>query len=277
MQQIDNDKLNALLGRMVDDFGARSSAALVIIGDRLGLYKAMAAPARSRPTELGERTAPPSATSASGSTRRPPAATSTTTRRPDATRCRPSRRSCSPTTQPGLRGPAAFEVAGGDVRRTIDKMHEALPRRRPASAGTSTTRACSTAPSASSAPATSPTSCRAGSRRSTACVEQAASAARASPTSAAATALRPSSWRRRIPQSTLLRLRLPRAVDRARAQARAGGRRRRSRDASRSPARRTIPAATTTWSPLRLPARHGRPDRRRARTCARRCAATAPG
>jgi len=40
--QIDDDKLNALLGRMVAEFGALASAPLVILGDRLGLYKAMA-------------------------------------------------------------------------------------------------------------------------------------------------------------------------------------------------------------------------------------------
>jgi SAM-dependent methyltransferase len=40
--QIDEDKLNALLGRMVGEFGALASAPLVILGDRLGLYKAMA-------------------------------------------------------------------------------------------------------------------------------------------------------------------------------------------------------------------------------------------
>ena len=39
---IDEDKLNALLGRLVEEFGALASAPLAILGDRLGLYKAMA-------------------------------------------------------------------------------------------------------------------------------------------------------------------------------------------------------------------------------------------
>ena len=39
---IDETKLNALLGRMVGEFGAIASAPLVVLGDRLGLYKAMA-------------------------------------------------------------------------------------------------------------------------------------------------------------------------------------------------------------------------------------------
>ena len=40
--QVDEGKLNALTGRMVAEFGALASAPLVILGDRLGLYKAMA-------------------------------------------------------------------------------------------------------------------------------------------------------------------------------------------------------------------------------------------
>jgi SAM-dependent methyltransferase len=39
---IDQDKLNAFLGRVVGDVGAAMSAALVVIGDRLGLYRALA-------------------------------------------------------------------------------------------------------------------------------------------------------------------------------------------------------------------------------------------
>ena len=39
---VDEAKLNALMGKMVNDLGAAISAPLVAIGDRLGLYKAMA-------------------------------------------------------------------------------------------------------------------------------------------------------------------------------------------------------------------------------------------
>jgi SAM-dependent methyltransferase len=42
MQQIDDTRLDALMGRLVGEFGALASAPLVILGDRLGLYKAMA-------------------------------------------------------------------------------------------------------------------------------------------------------------------------------------------------------------------------------------------
>ncbi len=39
---IDNTKLDALLGTMVNELGAAANAALVLIGDKLGLYKALA-------------------------------------------------------------------------------------------------------------------------------------------------------------------------------------------------------------------------------------------
>jgi SAM-dependent methyltransferase len=39
---IDEDKLNDLIGRFVTDFGAAMHAATVVIGDKLGLYKALA-------------------------------------------------------------------------------------------------------------------------------------------------------------------------------------------------------------------------------------------
>jgi SAM-dependent methyltransferase len=52
---IDEAKLNELLGRFVSDFGATGFAATVVIGDKLGLYQAMAA-GPATPVELAERT-----------------------------------------------------------------------------------------------------------------------------------------------------------------------------------------------------------------------------
>lgn len=55
MHAINETKLNALLGLMVSDLGAAVNGALVIIGDKLGLYKGLAtAPATSQ--QLAERT-----------------------------------------------------------------------------------------------------------------------------------------------------------------------------------------------------------------------------
>ena len=52
---IDEGKLNALLGKIVQDAGAAISGALVILGDKLGLYKAMAGAGPLSPAELAVR------------------------------------------------------------------------------------------------------------------------------------------------------------------------------------------------------------------------------
>jgi SAM-dependent methyltransferase len=56
VQQVDADKLNALLGRMVGDLGAIATGALVVLGDRLGLFRAMKAGEKFSPHELARRT-----------------------------------------------------------------------------------------------------------------------------------------------------------------------------------------------------------------------------
>ena len=53
---IDEKKLNEFMGRAVGDIGAGISAALVVIGDKLGLYKAMASGGPVTSTELAART-----------------------------------------------------------------------------------------------------------------------------------------------------------------------------------------------------------------------------
>ena len=55
MQQSDQDKLNAFLGRMVGDLGSVATGALVLLGDRLGLFKAMQAGDEVTATELAQR------------------------------------------------------------------------------------------------------------------------------------------------------------------------------------------------------------------------------
>ena len=62
-------KLDELLGRGISDFGATFHAALVSIGDKLGLYKALATGPMT-PEELAARTGT-NATFVSGSLRRP--------------------------------------------------------------------------------------------------------------------------------------------------------------------------------------------------------------
>ncbi|MGH9932167.1 MAG: class I SAM-dependent methyltransferase, partial [Pyrinomonadaceae bacterium] len=53
---IDEDKMHAFLGKVVGDFGASLSSALVYIGQKLGLYKAMAEAGTVTPAELAGRT-----------------------------------------------------------------------------------------------------------------------------------------------------------------------------------------------------------------------------
>jgi 2-polyprenyl-3-methyl-5-hydroxy-6-metoxy-1,4-benzoquinol methylase len=55
-QAIDEHKLNELLGRVVIDFGAVSLAPLVLIGEKLGLYRALAKHGPLTSTELATRT-----------------------------------------------------------------------------------------------------------------------------------------------------------------------------------------------------------------------------
>jgi ubiquinone/menaquinone biosynthesis C-methylase UbiE len=53
---IDPERLDALLGQAVVEFGATVNAALVVIGDRLGLYRALAAAQGLTSAELAEQT-----------------------------------------------------------------------------------------------------------------------------------------------------------------------------------------------------------------------------
>jgi 2-polyprenyl-3-methyl-5-hydroxy-6-metoxy-1,4-benzoquinol methylase len=56
MPQLDQDKLNSFLGRMVGDLGAIATGALVVLGDRLGLFKAMKSGDKVTAAELAART-----------------------------------------------------------------------------------------------------------------------------------------------------------------------------------------------------------------------------
>jgi SAM-dependent methyltransferase len=54
--QVDHDKLMSFVFRTVDEIGATLNAALVVMGDKLGYYRAMAAEGPITPTRLAERT-----------------------------------------------------------------------------------------------------------------------------------------------------------------------------------------------------------------------------
>src|SRR5438552_14700286 len=54
--QVDQDKLNQFLGQVVGELGAAMNAALVLVGEKLGLYKAMAGAGPITPAELAQKT-----------------------------------------------------------------------------------------------------------------------------------------------------------------------------------------------------------------------------
>ena len=53
---VNPDRLNAFMGKMLGDMGAAANAALIKVGDRLGLYKALAAKGPMTPAELAKAT-----------------------------------------------------------------------------------------------------------------------------------------------------------------------------------------------------------------------------
>ncbi len=52
MTAIDENELHEFAGRFIADLGAASHAATVVLGDRLGLYKALARTGAATPAEL---------------------------------------------------------------------------------------------------------------------------------------------------------------------------------------------------------------------------------
>ena len=53
---LDADKLMSFVFRAVDEVGATLNAALVVMGDKLGLYRALAGAGPMTPAELAART-----------------------------------------------------------------------------------------------------------------------------------------------------------------------------------------------------------------------------
>ena len=89
--EVDPAKLEAFMGQAVTDMGAVISAPLFVIGERLGLYKAMAGGGPMSSTEMRRKPASRSAQFASGCETRRRAATSATTPTATPTSCRRSR------------------------------------------------------------------------------------------------------------------------------------------------------------------------------------------
>jgi hypothetical protein len=82
---MDHNKVMEFLGQFVTDLAATDAAGSVVVGHRLGLYRALSQ-ARQRPSSSPSAPGATRATSPSGCAARPPAGTSATTRRPASSR-----------------------------------------------------------------------------------------------------------------------------------------------------------------------------------------------
>ncbi|MBV9220657.1 MAG: SAM-dependent methyltransferase, partial [Methylobacteriaceae bacterium] len=56
MREPNPERLNALVGKLVGDLGIALGGASILLGDRLGLYKAMAHGSPTTPSELAQKT-----------------------------------------------------------------------------------------------------------------------------------------------------------------------------------------------------------------------------
>jgi len=54
--EVNSDRLNAFMGKMVTEFGAAMNASLVLLGDKLGLYRTLAAKGPMNSSELASAT-----------------------------------------------------------------------------------------------------------------------------------------------------------------------------------------------------------------------------
>src|ERR1700737_2365158 len=56
IMDVNPDKLNSFMGKMVGDFGTALNASLMLVGDKLGLYKTLAAKGPMNSSELAQAT-----------------------------------------------------------------------------------------------------------------------------------------------------------------------------------------------------------------------------
>ena len=238
---MDHDTVTAFLGRFVGDLGATGTTGAVVIGARLGLYRALADGAAT-PERFAERTGchPRYLTewlrgqAAAGYVTYDPA-TGEFSLTPEQAFCLadPNGPTC-----PRRASPCSATCA----------PNRASPRRSaPAreSAGTSTTTTSSSGATRSTGPATSPSWCRTGSPRWRGRREadgRGAGRRRRLRPRVVVGAARPG-----LPAEHRRRPRLPRRVDRAGPEEGRGGRASRTGSRSRWPPRRPSRAPATTW------------------------------
>ena len=125
---VDSDRLMAFVFRAVGEIGATLNTALVVMGDRLGYYRALAGAGPTTPAELAERPPPTRITPVSGSTPRPPAASSTTTPHRRLHAARRARRRARRRVQPSV--PTGVLPARPRRRQRRRRHHPRRPHRR---------------------------------------------------------------------------------------------------------------------------------------------------
>ena len=201
---IDQAALDTFVGRFVTDLAAAAHAATVVVGDKLGLYQALAehGPATAGRAGRGAPAATSGYLARVAVAPRPPASYAHYDPATGRFHLDEVQAAClADSTNPAF-------LAGGDDRGVVDAQGRGVgPDAFRTGAGAGVARApaptCSTAPSGSSGPATSPTSPAPGSRPSTAS-RHACRPAPAWPTSAAGTARRRSCSREAYPASTIV-------------------------------------------------------------------------
>src|SRR6185312_13620704 len=149
---VNADRLNAFMGKMVGDMGAALNASLVLLGDKLGLYKMLAAKGPMSSAELAKATGTTeryvrewlAAQAASGYVEYDAKA--------GRSRCSPSRR----WRWPMRRAPSSLapSATSSPLRFSTSRRFRRPSLQAKASAGTGAANACFAAPRASSAPAT---------------------------------------------------------------------------------------------------------------------------
>ena len=185
--EVDGDKLMQFVFRAVDEVGATLNAALVVMGDKLGLYRALAGTGGLTPAELAQRTGTAERyvrewlnAQAAGSFVRYDSDSGRYSLPPEQTVALTD--ADSPAYLPGL-----FQTAIGSVIDSPEITEKA--RSGDGSAGTSTSTTCTRVVSDSSGRATTPTWSPSGCRRSRAW-SRSSSGARSWPTSGAVTGRR---------------------------------------------------------------------------------------
>ena len=164
---IDPDKVMAFVFRAIDEVGATLNTALVVMGDKLGYYRALADQGPATAGELADRTRhrpalQPGMAGRPGRRRVPDLRPGDGAVHPARrARGRPDRRD-----QPGL--PARVLPDRGRARWPMPTPSSTRPGAATGSAGISTTPTCTSAANGSSCPGTTPTSSRPGCRRWTA-------------------------------------------------------------------------------------------------------------